>query len=192
MAGTSLTGRVIASEGAQNLPALPLCFAALGESCQPLNKADSAARFLRRICPSLIYAPVSIFSHSPPAIGEAPANMASSSSRTVSPPLSDPELCAREQAAEETAWEVYGDVFVPAFLELRHAEEALLAREKEARADRGDVKKRRCVEEAQEARDLAKVILQSLEEEYGLVRHGPRLDEAELQRRTGAPSTLPQ
>ena len=118
--------------------------------------------------------------------------MASSSSRAVSPPLSDPDLRACDQAAEETVWEVYGDVFVPAFLELRHAEEALLAREKEARAVRCDVKKRRRVEEVQEARDLAKAVLQSLEEEYGLVRHGPRLDEAELQRRTGAPSTLPQ
>ena len=118
--------------------------------------------------------------------------MASSSSRAVSPPLSDPELRAREQAAEVTAWEVYGDVFVPAFLELRHAEEALLAREKEARADHGDVKKTRCVEGAQEARDLAKAVLQSLEKEYGLVRHGLRLDNAELQRRTSAPPTPPQ
>ena len=117
--------------------------------------------------------------------------MASSSSCAVSPPLSDPELGAREQAAEVTAWEVYGDVFVQAFLELRHAEEALLAREKEARADRGDVKKRRRVEEAQEDRNPAKAVLQSLEEEYGLVRHGPRLDEAELQRRTGAADTAP-
>ena len=118
--------------------------------------------------------------------------MVSSSSRAVSPALSDPELHAREQPAEETMWEVYGDIFMPAFLELRHAEEALLAREKEASADRGDVKKRRRVEEAQEARDLAKAVLQSLEEEYGLVRHGPRLDEAELQRHTGAPRTPPQ
>ena len=106
--------------------------------------------------------------------------MASSSFRAVSPPLSDPELGAREQAAEVTAWEVYGDVFVPAFLELRNAEEALLAWEKEARADRGDVKKRRRVEETQEARDLAKAVLPSLEEEYGLVWHGLHLDEAEL------------
>jgi hypothetical protein len=68
-------------------------------------------------------------------------------------------------------WEMLTVVFGPPCRELNLAEQEFTLRWREACADLDNPEKRRCALEAEEARDVAKAIVESLEIEYSIGLH---------------------
>jgi hypothetical protein len=72
---------------------------------------------------------------------------------------------------EIARWEVLGAIIGPPCRELDLVEWELTLRRRESRTDPGDPEKRRRAMEVEEARDMAKSFIESLELEYGIGRH---------------------
>jgi hypothetical protein len=85
--------------------------------------------------------------------------------------LSRCEAFSRAHAGEIAGWEVLTIVFGPPCCELYLTEEEFTLRWREARADPDNPEKRRRALEAEEAHDVAKGVVESLEIEYSIGRH---------------------